>query len=87
MDEWLKDVSPSTELRQWFGHRAARWNEFRQRYEHELDANIDAWTPILAASTQGVVTLLYGAHDVEHNHAVVLRDYLGRKSKRRARVG
>jgi uncharacterized protein YeaO (DUF488 family) len=85
MDAWLKDVTPSTGLRQWFGHRPERWDEFRRRYERELDANIDAWAPIVEASTKGVVTLLYSAQDVAHNHAIVLRDYLARRGGRRAR--
>ena len=85
MDAWLKDVTPSTGLRQWFGHRPERWDEFRRRYERELDANIDAWEPIVEASTKGVVTLLYSAQDVAHNHAIVLRDYLERKGRHRAR--
>jgi uncharacterized protein YeaO (DUF488 family) len=85
MDAWLKDVTPSTGLRQWFGHRPERWDEFRRRYERELDANIDAWAPIVEASTKGVVTLLYSAQDIAHNHAIVLRDYLARRGRRRAR--
>lgn len=76
MDAWLKDVAPSTELRQWFGHRVERWKEFRRRYRRELDAMPDVWEPILKADRRGNVTLLYSAHDVLHNGAVVLRDYL-----------
>ena len=75
-DEWVKDVAPSTELRRWFGHRVERWEEFRRRYRKELDANRDVWEPILLAERRGTVTLLYSAHDVIHNGAVVLRDYL-----------
>lgn len=86
MDAWLKDVTRSTGLRQWFGHRTERWDEFRRRYERELDANIDAWAPIVEAGTKGVVTLLYSAQDLAHNHAIVLRDYLARRSRRRSRV-
>ena len=75
-DEWLKDVAPSTSLRKWYGHRVELWDAFRQRYRKELGANRDAWSPILAASSKGPVTLLYSAHDSEHNSAVVLREYL-----------
>jgi uncharacterized protein YeaO (DUF488 family) len=75
-DAWLKDVAPSTELRKWFGHRVERWEEFRRRYRKELDARPDAWEPILKADQRGNVTLLYSAHDVLHNGALVLRDYL-----------
>jgi uncharacterized protein YeaO (DUF488 family) len=74
--EWMKDVAPSTELRKWFDHRVERWEEFRRRYRDELNANRGAWKPILDASRRGTVTLLYSAHDVLHNGAVVLRDYL-----------
>ena len=74
-DAWLKEVAPSTELRRWFAHRVERWDEFRRRYRKELDAKPDAWGPILGASSRGTVTLLYSAHDVLHNGAVVLRDY------------
>ena len=79
LDAWLKDVAPSAKLRQWFGHRPERWDEFRRRYEKELDSSEQAWSPILAASRKGTVTLLYSARDVEHNSAVVLRDYLARR--------
>lgn len=76
LDDWLKDVAPTDELRHWFGHYAARWTDFRSRYEAELDANPSAWQPILEAAHQGAVTLLFGARDEQHNQAVVLRDYL-----------
>jgi uncharacterized protein YeaO (DUF488 family) len=75
-DAWLKEVAPSTELRQWFDHRVERWPEFRRRYRKELSANAVAWEPILAAGESGNVTLLYSAHDVVHNGALVLRDFL-----------
>ncbi len=73
---WMKEVAPSTRLRKWFGHRPERWPEFRRRYRAELDANPDAWKPILEAARTGTVTLLYSAHDTVHNGAVVLREYL-----------
>ena len=75
-DAWMKDVAPSTELRKWFGHRVERWEEFRDRYQAELDANPGAWAPILEAAQNGAVTLLFSAHDTLHNGALVLRDYL-----------
>ena len=79
LDGWLKDVAPSNELRDWFGHDPQRWDEFRQRYEHELDASPASWQPILDAARNKPVTLFYGARDTEHNQAVVLRDFLMRK--------
>ena len=73
---WERDVAPSTDLRQWFGHDPARWDAFRQRYEAELAANPAAWKPILDAARAGDVTLVYGAKDTEHNDAVVLQGFL-----------
>lgn len=75
-DAWMKDVAPTTELRQWFSHEVERWEEFRRRYRKELDSNRSAWDPLLDAATHGTVTLLYSAHDTLHNGAIVLRDYL-----------
>jgi uncharacterized protein YeaO (DUF488 family) len=82
-DAWLKEVAPSTALRKWFGHRVDRWEEFRRRYRKELSVNREGWSSILAASKRGPVTLLYSAHDVEHNGAVVLREYLAPRSRTR----
>lgn len=75
-DAWLKEVAPSTELRRWFGHRPERWDEFRRRYRKELGAKPDAWVSILQRAQRGTVTLLYSAHDVLHNGALVLREFL-----------
>ena len=84
LDAWLKDVAPSTPLRKWFDHRVERWPGFQRRYRHELSAHRDAWLPILEAGRRGTVTLLYSAHDLEHNAAVVLRDYLTKRIRARA---
>ncbi len=83
LDGWLKDVAPSSELRQWFGHDPAKWEEFRQRYFAELDAHPQAWQPLVA--DQDDVTLLYSSRDRDHNNAVALREYLlaHTKGKRR----
>jgi uncharacterized protein YeaO (DUF488 family) len=79
LDAWLKEVAPSPELRRWFGHDVAKWDEFRRRYTAELDANVDAWTPLVEALRSGDVTLVFSSRDREHNSAVVLRDYLRRR--------
>ena len=76
LDGWVRDVAPSTELRQWFGHRPERFAEFRERYRRELDGRPEAVRPLLDAARAGPVTLLYAARDTEHNQAVVLREYL-----------
>ncbi len=76
---WLKDVAPSTELRKWFGHDPKKWEDFQRRYRVELKEHQAVLGSILEAARRGTVTLLYSAHDTEHNNAVVLRDYLQRK--------
>ena len=76
MHAWLKDVAHSPELRSWYGHDLLKWNEFQQRYRAELSANPSAWEPILEAAALGDVTLLYSAHDTEHNSALVLKAFL-----------
>ena len=76
MAAWYKEVAPSNALRHWFSHDPAKWKEFQSRYRAELTANRSAWQPLLEAAEQGDVTLLYSAHDTEHNNAVVLQAYL-----------
>jgi uncharacterized protein YeaO (DUF488 family) len=78
-DEWLKDVAPSTELRKWFSHDPAKYQEFQRRYYKELDEHPEAWQPILAVARKGTATLLYSSHDGEHNNAVALKRYLETK--------
>lgn len=73
LDEWAKDLAPSDELRQWFGHDPARWEEFQDRYERELDDAGDVLDAVVERTRSGRVTLVYGAKDEEHNQAVVLR--------------
>jgi uncharacterized protein YeaO (DUF488 family) len=76
LDDWVKDVGPSTELRRWFGHEPEKWDEFRRRYFAELDSRPEAWEPLRDAADAGDITLLYSSHDAEHNNAVALREYL-----------
>jgi uncharacterized protein YeaO (DUF488 family) len=76
LTEWLKDIAPSAELRRWFGHDPARFAEFSRRYRAELSANKDAVGRMDDLAKSGPVTLLYAAHDEEHNHARVLAEYL-----------
>jgi uncharacterized protein YeaO (DUF488 family) len=76
MDGWLKDVAPGNDLRVWFGHDPAKWDEFRDRYFAELDARQEAVRPLLDAARQGKVTLLCSSRDQEHNNAVALKSYL-----------
>lgn len=76
LELWLKDVAPSPALRRWFGHDPARWEEFERRYRAELAARADAIEPLRELARAGPLTLLYGARDDLHNHAVVLLEYL-----------
>lgn len=74
--QWVQDVAPSVELRQWFDHDPERWDEFRRLYFIELKQRHKELTPILDAARKGTVTLLYSSHDSEHNDAVALREFL-----------
>jgi uncharacterized protein YeaO (DUF488 family) len=78
IDGWIKEVAPSDELRKWFGHDPAKWQEFRIRYFAELDEKAAALEPIRQAQREGDVTLIYGARDTEHNQAIALKEYLER---------
>lgn len=81
VDVWLKDVAPTAGLRKWFGHKPARWGEFRERYLAELTGNA-AVEQLRDMAAAGQVTLLYGAHDEERNQARVLIDMLNGKDDR-----
>lgn len=76
LDQWAKELAPSTELRRWFGHDAARWTEFQQRYAEELHPQADALDALRALARKARITLVYGAHDETHNNAVALRELL-----------
>jgi uncharacterized protein YeaO (DUF488 family) len=80
LDEWARELAPSTELRRWFGHDPARFEEFRRRYIEELAAQRDRLDELRRRAGSGKVTLVYGARDSEHNDAVVLADLLTRRS-------
>ncbi|MCE9670626.1 DUF488 family protein [Myxococcus stipitatus] len=85
LDGWLKDVSPSTELRKWYSHDPARWKEFQRRYARELGEHRDAMAPLLEAAREGDVTLLYSARDEDRNSAVVLKGVLEQELRRKSR--
>ncbi len=76
LDGWMKEIAPSTELRHWFAHDPAKWQEFRTRYWMELARQPQLVNMLREKGRHGTVTLLYAAHDTEHNEAVALRDYL-----------
>ncbi|HEX6694176.1 MAG TPA: DUF488 family protein [Longimicrobiales bacterium] len=84
VDEWLKDIAPSTELRKWFAHREERWPEFKKRYRSELRKHDEIVADIARRAARGTVTLVYGARDKEHNDAVVLADAVRSRMKRKS---
>ena len=80
LDQWMKEIAPSTELRKWFGHDPDRWEQFCRRYSEELHQNAELLSQLRSLARQGPVTLVYSAHDEVHNDAIVLRDViLGRQ--------
>ncbi|HZS66891.1 MAG TPA: DUF488 domain-containing protein [Burkholderiales bacterium] len=81
LDQWAKELAPSTALRKWFGHDPARWPEFRRRYTEEIRQHPGLLDQLRALARKGTVTLVYSARDEAHNDAVVLRELLlGRKT-------
>lgn len=86
LDEWAKDLSPSTELRKSFGHDPAKWNEFRMRYKVELRAPVarEKLEALAQRALTSNVTLIYSARDEDHNDAVVLKQVIERKITRKA---
>jgi uncharacterized protein YeaO (DUF488 family) len=78
VDYWAKAIAPSTPLRRWYGHEAAKWEEFRRRYFAELDANPAGLAELRQHLSTGTVTLLYGSREDRLNNATVLQAYLTR---------
>lgn len=80
VDVWLKEVAPSTELRRWFGHDAAKWEEFRRRYRDELRERPEGLERLRSLVEAGPVTFVYGSRDQKHNAATVLKELLESES-------
>lgn len=77
LDDWMKEVAPSTELRTWFGHDPLKWKEFSRKYRAELKEHKEAVDKLLKViHQQEKVTLLYAAADEQHTHALVLQQYI-----------
>lgn len=76
IDEWMKEIAPSTELRKWFGHDPERWPEFQRRYASEIRQHPEPFERLRALARHGRITLLFSAHDEAHNDAVVLKSLL-----------
>ncbi len=73
---WARELAPSTELRKWFDHEPARWDEFKGRYFAELDARREALEPLLALTSAGPVTFVFASREEKLNNAVALREYI-----------
>jgi len=86
VDGWMKAVSPSKALRVWFGHDPEKWRDFQLRYFAELDKKPDSWHPLLEAARNGDLTLVFGAHNSQHNNAVALRIYLTKRIGKKIRT-
>ncbi|MHC4767110.1 MAG: DUF488 domain-containing protein [Planctomycetota bacterium] len=76
IDFWAKSVSPSNELRRWYGHDPEKWLEFRERYFEELDSNPDGVSELRSQLGSGTVTLLYSSKETRLNNASALKDYI-----------
>jgi uncharacterized protein YeaO (DUF488 family) len=76
IDFWAKSVSPSHELRRWYGHDPEKWLEFRERYFEELDSNPDGVSELRSQLGSGTVTLLYSSKETRLNNASALKDYI-----------
>jgi len=76
IDEWMKEIAPSTALRKWFGHDSARWQEFRRRYKSEIREHADEFERLRMLAQHDRITLVFAAHDETRNNAVVIRDLL-----------
>jgi uncharacterized protein YeaO (DUF488 family) len=78
LDEWLKDIAPSQELRRWFAHDPAKWAEFERRYLQELEGNPEQVAYLEQIVSQVPVTFVYAARDEQHNSALILKRYIER---------
>ncbi|WP_417850495.1 DUF488 domain-containing protein [Thalassoglobus sp.] len=76
LDEWAKELAPSSELRKWFGHDPEKWKVFQERYKDELKELKEARRELLDKAGDQTILMIYAAKDGEHNHTVVLEDFL-----------
>jgi uncharacterized protein YeaO (DUF488 family) len=76
IDEWMKEIAPSSALRKWFGHDPGRWQEFRRRYQSEIRQHPEPFERLRTLAQHGPITLVFSARDEAHNDAVVLKDLL-----------
>lgn len=76
LDKWMKELAPSSSLRKWFNHDVGKWEKFQDRYRDELSGQSERIEELLDDADASPILLIYAAKDEEHNHAVVLRDFV-----------
>ncbi|ADE13954.1 protein of unknown function DUF488 [Nitrosococcus halophilus Nc 4] len=79
IDDWFKNIAPSDQLRQWFGHEPEKWPEFKKRYFQELKGQPETVNQLTEIVKSRKVTLIFGAKDTAHNNAMALKEYLEKK--------
>lgn len=82
LDDWMKEIAPSPDLRTWYGHEPAKWPEFQKRYRAELRANKTLVAALAELCAAGPVTFVYAAKDEERNSAAVLKAFMESRAKR-----
>lgn len=88
IDEWMKELAPSSELRKWFDHDPEKWDEFRRRFIEELQGKQETLDHVVALAQKGTVTLLFASKEERFNNAVALKEYMeaGRKASKRKKA-
>jgi uncharacterized protein YeaO (DUF488 family) len=81
VDLWLKEISPSNELRKWYGHDPKKWSQFREKYSKELRAHRELAELVIQKTKEGVVTLLYSSKEEKINNAVALKEYIEKRGR------
>ena len=80
IDEWIKEVAPSNELRKWFNHDPDKWAEFKKRFYTELQGRQDMVDGIISSARKGTVTLLFGSKEERFNNAAALKEYIEKRA-------
>lgn len=84
IDEWIKDIAPSNELREWFAHDPSKWHEFKKRYREELKGQSNLIEILINRAKKENITLIFSARDTEHNNAVVLSELISKRQRRKS---
>jgi uncharacterized protein YeaO (DUF488 family) len=76
VDEWLKEVAPSTELRKWYSHEPRKWERFKEKYWRELEDKKELLSRLMVESSQGNITFVFGSKEEKLNNAAALKEYI-----------